>query len=119
MKEVDSNDVGKVEFNHNLLKEVVFNAVKDIKGVSLTKGGIGAKLFRFLFQIKYPGIKVRNLSSDNVSIQIRLYVKYGQNIPETARRVQDAAQAALNKAIEIEIKQINVNIRGIIREDVS
>ena len=50
-----------------------------------------------------------------VSLKIRVIIYYGMNVPVVARQIQDAIQRAVEEAVDIELKEINVNVQAVER----
>ena len=54
-----------------------------------------------------------------MSLEIRVIIDYGINIPLVARQIQDVIQRAVEDAVDINLKEINVNIQAIERPNPS
>ena len=63
----------------------------------------------------FPGIIVGVDKNNQVSIEVKVQVHYGLNIPDIARHVQDAIRTAIENTVDIDLKDVNVNIQGIER----
>ena len=86
-----------------------------MKSVSLAKGSGLSSLLTVFTEYKYPSISIKVQENDEVSIDIKISVEYGQNLPAAARQVQDVVKASLEKATDIVIKDVNVHVYGIER----
>jgi len=115
MKLDNKIDLGSVQVHKKVLAEIVFSAISEIDGVSLIQKDFGRKLLEILGQKDFPGIEIRVDESHNVSLELKVLVRYGLNIPDVARRIQDGVRSAIDKTVDINLKNINVNIQGIER----
>ena len=51
-----------------------------------------------------------------VSLKIRVIIYFGMNIPVVARQIQDVIQRAVDEAVDINLKEINVNVQAVERQ---
>ncbi len=109
-----SLDKESVVIHKKVLAEIAYIAVKDIKGVYLVKDGFVSKLLRFFDKSTFDGITVR-VNNNDVCLDVKVYIQYGLNIPLIAREIQDFVKKAFNKTVEVELKNINVNVAGVQR----
>jgi uncharacterized alkaline shock family protein YloU len=72
--------------------------------------------FADLFGYKnYPGVQVTVDKDQQIALEIRVIIQYGMNIPTVARQIQDVIQDAVESALDINLREINVNIHAIER----
>jgi len=115
MKEVNKIDLGSIKVHKKVLAEIAMSAVNDINGVSLFRQDF-SRLFGSLVGSKpCPGISVIVDKSNQVSIEVKVRVRYGLNIPDVARETQDAIREAIERTVDVDLKDVNVNIQGIER----
>jgi len=117
MSEVNKVDLGSIKIHKKVLAEIAYSAVSDVKNVSLMTKDFMAGIGEFLGAKAYPGINVFLDKNNQVSIEVKIKVKYGVNIPDIARQVQDAVRDAVEKTIDIDLKDVHVNIQGIERRN--
>ena len=111
-----SLEIGKIEMQKEVLEEIVYSSVQGIDGVRVGKKDWVSSLQRVMGGRKFRGVKVTFRSINEVIIEVRIYVRYGLNIPSVSRRVQDAIKYSLERMTEVNIKEINVNVQGVDRE---
>jgi uncharacterized alkaline shock family protein YloU len=116
MNERDTPGMGLVQVHHKVLEEIVYTSMRGIDGIRLGKRGGWAALGNWISGVKYPGIHVRVRPNNEAHVEVRVFVRYGLNIPQLARRVQDSVKSALERTTEVNVKEVNVNIRGVDRE---
>jgi uncharacterized alkaline shock family protein YloU len=115
MKQFNKLDLGSVQVHKKVLAEIISSAIDEIDGVSLIHKHIGRKLFELFGQKQFPGIDIKVDENQDVSLEVQVIVRYGMNIPDIARHVQDTIKLAIEKTVNINMKVINVNIQGIER----
>lgn len=115
MKQESKSGLGAVQVHKHVIEEIIFNTIKDIHGVTLNSSGIGGGVMRIFGKKSFPGIHVKFDRNDNVTVNVDVSVYFGMNIPKMASAVQDAIKEALDKTVNINLKDINVTIQGIER----
>ena len=114
---IESNrvDLGSIQIHKKAIADLTFSALSDIEGVSLIPKNIVDKALEYLGEKKYSGIIVSIDKSGQVSIEVRVCVRYGINIQDIARQIQDAVRTAVERTVDITLKEISVNVHGIER----
>ncbi len=108
-------DLGSVQIHKKVIGDIAAAAIKDIPGVELATFGLIGSIAELFGYKNYPGISVRINKDQQVSLEIRVIIIYGTSIPEVARQVQDVIQRAVEEALDIYVREINVNIQGVER----
>ena len=116
MTELSKIDLGSIKIHKKVLAEIAASAVKDIDGVRLAPPDVVATLAELFGLVRIPGVVVNLDKGNQVSIEVQIFVKYGINIPDVARRAQDAVRSAIERAVDIDLKDVNINIQGVDRE---
>ena len=114
-KEDNELDFGAIKVHKKAIAEIALTAIKDIEGVILLKQDFIGALIELGGGRRYPGITVSIDKSNQVSIEVKVKFRYGLNIQEAARRVQDMIKSAIEKTVDIDIKDIYVVVYGIER----
>ncbi len=109
-------DFGSVQVHKRAIADIVCSAIRDIDGVRLIENDFKDSLRELLGYKNYSGIIVNVDESNQISIELKIVVRYGLNVPEIAREVQDIVRLAAEKTIDINLKDITVNIQGVERE---
>lgn len=108
-------DIGFVQIHKKVIGDIAASALADVQGVKLASFGIISKLFEIVGLKNYPSVNV-NIDDDNqVSVEIKVSIQYGLNVPDVARQVQDVVRAAVERSVDINLREVNVNIQGIER----
>lgn len=115
MKQPYEIDLGIVHIHKKVVADIVASAVTDVEGVSLLPKTFGESCLELLGKSVAPGIAVEVDENNEVSVEIRVMVRYGMNIPDIGRHIQDVVRSVVQKTADINLKEINVNIHGIER----
>lgn len=116
MKKEDQIDLGSVQVHKKVFAEIISSAVDGVDGVCLIQKNLGNKLSEMLGQKDFPGINIRVDDGHDVTLELQIIVRYGMNIPDAARQVQETVKSAIDKTLDINLKDININVQGIERE---
>lgn len=116
MKELNKVDLGSVKIHKKVIAEIANNAIQELDGIKLGKENFFNSLAE-LFNISsyYPGVSVAIDKNNQVVVDIKITVRYGLNIPNAAKQAQDAVRQAIEHTVDIDLKDVNVNIQGIER----
>jgi len=112
VKQDDKLDCGSVQVHKKVLAELVQSALEGIEGISLVHKNMGDRLSELFGQRKFPGIHIRLDDNGDISLEVKVTVRYGINIPDVARQAQEAIKSALEKAVDVRLKNININVQG-------
>ncbi|MBI4309931.1 MAG: Asp23/Gls24 family envelope stress response protein [Candidatus Omnitrophica bacterium] len=119
MLEDSTVDLGDVQMHKKVIGDIAAATLKEIPGVHLARFGILSSIFGIFGYKNYPGVSVRLDKEGAVSLHMRVVVEYGLNIPSIASRVQDTVRAAVERAADIDLREININIQSVERGDAS
>jgi len=110
-----NSELGAVQIHKKVIAEIISNVVDEVDGVSLVQNKVKKKLFKLFGKEKFSGIEIKNDDDNDVTLEIRVLVRYGLNIPFVARQIQDSIKSAIDKTVDINLKNININISGVER----
>lgn len=115
MTQEKSIELGSIQVHRKVIEEIIDTSIRAMEGVSFVGETLGGKFLGLLGKKSYPGIDIKMIGEGQMSVEVKVLVRYGLNIPETARQIQDVVKMSLDKTIDIELKNINVNIQGVER----
>jgi len=115
MRQNPRQDLGNVQVHKKVLSEIINTAMEEVQGVRLYKKGIGIKIMQLMGKEVFPGVEIKVNDNDEVTLNIKVIIQYGRNIPNSASQIQDAVKSAIERTVDINLKNINVNIQGIER----
>ncbi len=117
MSEIKNVDLGSVKIHKKVIADIVANAVAGVKGIRLIKPNMADQLLRIIGLYAQSAINVDIEKTGQVSVHVRVCVDYGLRIPDVAIQAQDAIREAIEQTVDIDLKDVNVNIHGIERGD--
>ena len=112
-------DLGNVRIHKKVIGDIAAASLHEIPGVSLARFGFIGGFFEALGYKNFPGVYVTIDQSGQISIEIRVDVDYGVNIPLVAHQIQDKVQAAVEQSLDIQLKEINVSIQSVARSPIN
>lgn len=115
MREVNTVELGAVAMHKKVLGDIAVAALSDITGVYLAQFDLFGSILELFGFKNYPGVSVRLDKDGGVYLELRLVIEYGLNIPATAARVQEVVRTAIEKAVDVDLIEINVNIQSVQR----
>ena len=115
MNDASNVDFGSIKIHKNVIAELVLTALKDVYGVKALPSDWTSSVWEIFGRKRYPGISIALDTEGKVTVDAQILVQYGLNIPTVAKEAQDAIRTAIEKAVDIELKDVNVNVYGIER----
>ena len=117
MKDFQKLNLGSIQIHRQVIADLAATAIADVQGLSLAQDNFTGKLQEILGIRKYPAVSVSVDSNNQLIIDVDVVVQYGLNISDAAGRAQDLIREAVEHAGDINLKDVNINIRGIERGD--
>jgi uncharacterized alkaline shock family protein YloU len=115
MTQENTVDLGIVQIHKKVIGDIAVAAIGDVAGVKLADFGIIGSIAEAFGYKNYPAVSVNIDKDHQVSLKIRVIIFYGMNIPEISRQIQDVIQHAVEEAVDIDLKEINVNVQAVER----
>lgn len=117
MRDKNQTDLGNVKIHKQVIASVAKHAALEVDGVK----SVGKNFEMFLYEVlgiekAFSGIKVDIEKNDDVKIEIGVILKYGYKISEVAASIQDNIFRAAEKMLDINLKEVNINIIGVEKE---
>ena len=106
-------DLGSVQIHKKAIADIAYSAINDMDGVHLIPNDFKVTLKELFGYKDYSGIIVHVDEDNQASIELKICLRYGLNVPEVAREVQDNVRQAVEKTAEVNLKDVRVNILGI------
>jgi uncharacterized alkaline shock family protein YloU len=108
-------DIGFVQIHKKVIGDIAASALAEVEGVKLASFGVISKFFQLIGNKNFPSVLVTIDPDNQVSVEIKVSILYGLNVSDVARQVQDVVRVAVERAVDINLKEVNVNIQGIER----
>lgn len=112
-------DLGSIKIHKHVLAEISKAAVEEIDGVTLAPPGFAGSLLDLCGIKNYSGISVAVDKDNTVTLEIKIHIRYGLQIPDTARQVQDAVREAVERATDVDLRDVHVSVHGVDRVEKS
>lgn len=96
---------GNVLISEEVILSIVTHAVAEVEGIA----GPGKKSWG-------KSIKIVISETDELSIEVNVWVVYGMKVVEIASAVQSAVLGAIDSMTGVKANEVNVNVSGIVRK---
>ena len=104
---------GSINISEEVISGMVRAAVSEVEGVAGLSNTAGAELAELIGLKTLPkGVKVQFVD-DRIVVDTIITVKYGFNLVDAAKQVQDKVMTAVQAATGIEQAEVNVHVSGI------
>ena len=108
---------GSVMISDVVLASIVASSVVEVEGVVGLTSKSGSDFTDKLSRKNWrKAIKIVILEDDSVIVDCNVVVLYGQSVVDIAQAAQSVVRNALESATGIKIKDVNINICGIVRQ---
>lgn len=108
-----SSDQGTVRISEDVIASIAGLAASETEGVGGLCSGIGTNVAEFLGKKSLSkGVRVE-FHGDLVEVEICFLVKYGCNICEVGKNVQNAVRSAIQSMSGMRTSAVNVTIGGL------
>lgn len=117
MKNEESRtDLGIIKIHKDVIASIASLASTEVEGVKKIGGDLKASIYELLGKKEQRGINVEIDRNNEVKLDVPLVIKYGYNVTDIARSVQESIQQSLEKMTNLTIKEININVQRIEKE---
>lgn len=118
MKDSTTTDLGKVRIHKKVIASIASIATDEIEGVAKIGGDLKSGLYDLLGRKSSSvGITVDFDKNQDVVINVPVVVKYGFNLPEIAAKIQENISSSVEKMTDLTVKDINVDIQLVEKEN--
>lgn len=111
--EENNVDLGLVQIHKTAIADIALSALKEVEGVDIISQSIDRRILELFGKKSYSGISVVIDKDNQVTVKLRINIKYGINISDAARQVQDAVRVAIEKTADINLKDVHVRVQGL------
>ena len=108
-------DLGSVQIHKKVIGEIAAAALSEIDGVHLVPRDWRYQILELFGRKECPGIHVTVDKNNQVAIELKVYIRYGINIPDMAHQIQESVRQAVERTTDVHLKEVNVNVQGIER----
>lgn len=99
-----SNDIGKIIISQDVIKQIIEETLKEIKGVK----GIYKQEKTAFFKKNYGESLEVEMSDSECVVDMQISLIYGENIVEISNKIQEVVKENIEKLTDIRVKEINI-----------
>lgn len=111
------NENGQIFISEDVISTIAYRALQEVEG-------FGALIARNNADFSMPlnaknwhrGMRIDITEKGNVLVEMNILIKYGTNIVNVAKQIQDSVSNTIGSTIGLYPKRVNVNICGIVRK---
>lgn len=108
---------GVVSYSSDVIATIAGLAAIEIEGVAGMSGNLVSGITEMLGKKDFTkGVKV-DISGDNVSLEMNLIVKYGVEMHQVCRKVQEHVHKEIETMTNLNVAAVNVRVVGIDMKD--
>ena len=111
---LDSTNTGEVKIADDVVATIAAIAAGEVDGVSAITGHFG-DIFMNSVGIKggtASGVRV-DVAGNMVRVDIAIIIKYGHNVRETSKKVQDRIKNSIETMTGLNVTDVNIRITGV------
>ena len=108
-------DGGNVMISEDVITTIVEHTLTDVEGVDSLSTKPGADIADLIGKNWGKGMKIHIGENNELTISCNVQIVYGNSVIEVAKSAQTAVSAAVENAAGVKVKEVNINICGIVR----
>ncbi len=108
-------NLGVIQVHKNVIADICAVAIQEVDGVTLAKNETAEGFFSLFGVRKNSAVDVIVDERNQVCVVVKVNIRYGLNLSDTSRHIQDVVMTAVEKVADINLKDVDVSIRGIER----
>ena len=110
----EKDENGQVIIADEVIAIIAGIAATEVEGVDSMDGGWSGEIIAKLgIRDLSRGVTI-SIDDQQVSVNLRLNIRYGYSIPEVSKKVQDKVATAINSMTGLSVLDVNIKIAGII-----
>ena len=106
---------GNVMISEDVIETIVAVTVAEVEGVHGLDVKPGADIADLIGKNWGKGMKIVIGENNELTISCNVQIVYGNSVIEVAKNAQQAIAAAVENAAGVKVKEVNVNVSGIVR----
>ena len=106
---------GTVMISEDVVAAIVAQAIKDVEGVVSLNVKPGSELVDMIGVSWGKGMKIAIGENNELTISCNVQIIYGNSVIEVAKNAQAAVASAVENAAGVKVKEVNINVCGIVR----
>ena len=106
---------GNVMISEDVIEAIVTETINEVEGIQGLSVKPGADIADLIGKNWGKGMKILIAEDNTLTISCNVVITYGNSVIEVAKNAQAAIAAAVENAAGVKVKEINVNVCGIVR----
>ena len=106
---------GNVMISEDVIETIIAETVTEVEGVHGLNVKPGADIADLIGKNWGKGMKIVIGEDNELTISCNVTITYGNSVIEVAKSAQAAITAAVENAAGVKVKEVNVNVCGIVR----
>ena len=108
---IHQEDMGAIQISEDVVASIAVNAAAEVEGVG---GFMNANMadLRNVKKMTTKGVRV-DMDESNLTVSLFIVVRYGSNIGEVAKKVQQSVMTVLEGMTGFKVSAVNVHVGGI------
>ncbi|MCI5568467.1 MAG: Asp23/Gls24 family envelope stress response protein [Candidatus Alectryocaccobium sp.] len=109
----DDNNSGSVIISNHVICTIAGLAAMEVKGIASMKGDIeSSQITRFTMNALSKCVRV-SVKDNAITVQMVLNIKYGYNLPEITKKVQERVRDVLENMTGLTVESVNISISDV------
>jgi uncharacterized alkaline shock family protein YloU len=108
-------NLGVIQVHKSVIADICAVAIHEIEGITLAKNETVDGFLGLLGIKSNSAVDVVVDERNQVSVVIKVNIRYGLNLSDASRHIQDVVMTAVEKMADINLRDVDVSIRGIER----
>ena len=110
----DDHEVGSVVISDSVMCIIAGLAALEVEGISSMYGNIGAsQITRSEMNKISKCVKIAEEGEGKIRVQLALNIKYGYNLPDVTKKVQERVKDSLENMTGIQVSSVNISISDV------
>ena len=107
---------GSILISEDVVASIVAQSVQEVESAVSLNVRPGADIADMIGKKNWGrGIKILIEKDNSVTVDCNILVGYGQSLPDLGKKVQESIFSHMEALTGVKIKEINVNVSGILR----
>lgn len=111
----DSAESGNIRIHDNAIASIAVLAATEIEGVGTVTKTLKSTLLHLFCRRCSWAVRVKKDENGDITVYVPIIVKYGFNVADVATRAQENIRVALDRMVNLGVKEIIINVQGIER----
>jgi uncharacterized alkaline shock family protein YloU len=115
MRPENNIDLGAIQVHKRVIADICTAAVGEVDGVAMARNVMLEDVCGIFGARRNSAVSVRVDAGGQVSVVLKVLVRYGVNLSDVSRRIQEVVMTAVERTADINLKDVDVNIQGVER----